>query len=237
MGLATDLYRFFNPLTAQTTPGPNGSNQINFRTVGDFLGAHPQHNGRLLEAVSVCGRLIDAGILARVGGRPGPELLTATYMSIPRAVQNVDYGTCDFLAFGFPVIRQHFGGAVRPVVVETLEGAPDIGSGFLLRDRYFVTAAHCIRDAQRVEIRGWLPGKLSLQGVYFSGEQRCDVAVLAFSTSPLLGVPGFDLGEPSILDDVLVMGYPPHPRIRGTPGQRNCTNCWPSPECPGRDSG
>jgi hypothetical protein len=93
-------------------------------------------------------RLISEGILFFAGHSRGSPPLSNTYGSFSFNREAAQYGIYDFIAYGFPLIRQHFYGAVRPVVVQKPNDDYDIGSGFLLESRKFLTEKHCILDMQ-----------------------------------------------------------------------------------------
>ena len=143
-------------------------------------------------------------------GKGSPPLCEAYYATNVPA-HDLEYGTCEFVAFGFPHVRGYFSGSVYPVVVEKADGRPDIGTAFLNHERLLVTAAHCVRNMRHVEIPGWDPTTTPLRNVFVSADERCDLAVLRFRGDPFPGMPGFRLENHEVLDDVLVMGYPPIP--------------------------
>jgi serine protease Do len=160
---------------------------------------------------AMCRRLCKAGYLAYAGqshaGRPG---LLGIYMApLGYDVQLAEYGVYDFVARGFPEIRQHFLPAVLPLLVVTVDDQTAIGTGFLLEDHRLVTARHCIERMQEVTIPGWNPELVPLERIWVSSNVHCDLAVLQFASDPFPERAGFQLARAHVLDEVLTMGYPP----------------------------
>ncbi len=205
MGIGADIVKFFSP---------NNADQIQEnlipKTVGDFLRHTNQHQN--LNAVMVIIRQLTAqGFLIPAGFGKGSPPLNEAYCNYGFDPQEVSYGTYDFLALGFPRIRENFAEAVRAVVVTKVNDAEDIGSGFLVESRMFVTARHCILNMKEVRIPGWNPSNTSLLNIWTPVDDRVDLAVLQFDGDPFPGIPGFQVGNATLLDDVLSMGYPPIP--------------------------
>jgi serine protease Do len=182
------------------------------KSLGNFLSAYDYYQ-RIDEVLIIVNRLISEGILFFAGHSRGSPPLSNTYGSFSFNRDAAQYGIYDFMAYGFPLIRKHFYKAVRPVVVQKPNDDYDIGSGFLLENRRFVTAKHCILDMQEVTIPGWTPDNAPLKKICIPPPswERFDLAVLEFEGDPFLGIPGFRLGNATVLEDVLTMGYPPIP--------------------------
>ena len=119
------------------------------------------------------------------------------------------YGVYDFITLGFPYIRRYFTESVRPIYVLTPLNKERNGTGFLLENRKFVTARHCIKDMKMVQIPRWNPNSVPLLNIWIHKDERVDLAVLEFDGDPFPNVPGFRLQEAQVLDDILTMGYPP----------------------------
>ena len=128
------------------------------------------------------------------------------------------YGVFDHIAFGFPYIRTKFTDSVRPVVVTD---PANVGSSFFLEnnvdnyciipDRLLVTARHCIESGSFK-----VPGTDELQNgdleVSVHANKNVDVATIKFRSGlPIAQTRGFRLSIGKVLDDVLVMGFPPIP--------------------------
>ncbi|MCC5658903.1 serine protease [Nostoc sp. XA010] len=127
-----------------------------------------------------------------------------------------DYGTYEFLVFGFPYIRNHFVTTVKPVVVKKIDGSDDIGSGFLVNypsfeNSLFVTAKHCIENMQEVSIPEWNCANIPILNIWKLSDKRADLAVIEFGGDAFPKVPSFHISNANILDNILTMGYPPIP--------------------------
>ena len=161
----------------------------------------------------MCRRLCEAGYLASVGvSRYGPAPLLGLYTA-PRGYDPAlaAYGVYDFIAMGFVAVREQFVRAVLPLYAKNMEQHESNGTAFLLDDHRIVTAKHCIVGMRSVTIDGWNPTYASLEAIWVHVNARVDLAVLQFADDPFPGIPGFQLAEASVLDDVLTMGYPPIP--------------------------
>lgn len=148
MRLGTELAEFFYIGNANRS-----AEGLTPKCLGNFLSAYDYYQ-RIDEVLIMVNRLISEGILFFAGHSRGSPPLSNTYGSFSFNREAAQYGIYDFIAYGFPLIRQHFYGAVRPVVVQKPNDDYDIGSGFLLESRRFLTAKHCILDMQEVTITG-----------------------------------------------------------------------------------
>ena len=110
---------------------------------------------------------------------------------------------------------QHFAQAVVPVVSIDQQGDEGIGAAFHVGEGVFVTARHVVEGMQSVTVRGQpiTPG--------YHADPDIDVGV--FRLRALADLPAMDLGghlddwindDAFMLNDVLVMGYPPIPLAR-----------------------
>ena len=110
---------------------------------------------------------------------------------------------------------QHFARAVVPVVSIDRQGDEGIGAAFHVGEGAFVTARHVVEGMQSVMVHGQriTPG--------YHADQEIDVAV--FQVPKLAELPAMALGghlddwindDAFMLNDVLVMGYPPVPLAR-----------------------
>lgn len=141
------------------------------------------------------------------------EGITLESCSDPEEVQRkLEYGDFDYKYRGFTYTRNCFKNSVCPIVGIKENGDEDIGTCYYIGDNRFVTAAHCVRDFVRFKV---LKGDnaLMLRNVKFAhGEdvERYDLAVIEVDGE--IDCKPLELATPSILDDVLTMGYP---RISG----------------------
>lgn len=210
MGIPTDIVKFFpafNEKTLEEIP-PR-------KSIGEYLVNYhfPVHQSldlgeclRITRQLVEQGLLIPSGSLAE-GNPPHNEVYYAT--SLDQA--SLDYGVCDFAAYGFPYIRNYFEHSVQAVVVIKKDGDEDVGSGFLLHDRWFITCRHCIENMQTVKITNWDPSTAPLSKIWVPTDSNIDLAILEFDGDPFPSIPRFRLEKCKVLDDVLAMGYPSIP--------------------------
>lgn len=217
MRLATQIYNFFSINSAVVAMNVSGQSSVTPKSLGDFIKENIEQVGELFALSGICHRLIDAKLMMKAGTHfIGSPPLNECFYSIGYDSQFIEYGICDFIAFGFPYIRSHFVNSVRAIVVETANNDLSIGTAFLHKSRCLVTAAHCVRNMRKIEIRGWNSSIAPLQDIFVSVDEQCDLAVLRFTNDPFPNIPGFDLETSQILDDVLVMGFPPIPGFETT---------------------
>jgi len=208
MGLPTDLVTFFDPMRQA---GQDVPSTLQPHSLGDFFGVHNYDYRLMWEAASICRRLVDAGVLTAAGTGKGSPPLSECYWANSVRPEKVTSPLFEFLAYGFPAIHQHFSPAVLAIILEKENGDADIGTGFLLNNRMIATARHCIENMPSIIIKGWSPQVASIAAIYAYEDPKVDLAILSFSSDPLPGTPGFSVGTPSILDNVLTMGYPQIP--------------------------
>lgn len=135
--------------------------------------------------------------------------------SNPEAFKHeIDYGTYDFEYQGFQFTRNYFFNSVIPIVGTNKEGNEDIGTCFYLGDNKFATAAHCIMGLKSFNLLDSDGKTLKLKEIWFAKDRELEDFDLAIITvEETLSIPDFDISEPEVLDDVLVMGYPPIPGL------------------------
>ena len=215
--LATDLIRFFRVLNA-----PQRDNTFGRWAISDFLQNHPQYDEYIFKVNIACNRLSAEGFLHHFGNTGTGPFYGDCYYSMMTARVNEEieaYGFFEFLAFGFPLIRNHFEKSVLPLDVTLKDGTPSIGSGFLIDSNRLVTAAHCVcvkgedikKQIKTIQIPGWNPATHRLNSIYIPTDDRIDLAVLTFDADPFPDAPKFKMQSFNVLDEVLSMGYPPIP--------------------------
>ena len=122
----------------------------------------------------------------------------------------LEYGAYDFKYRGFVYTRDYFTNSVLPIDGVKQNGDGDIGTAFYIGDNRFVTAAHCVKDMRAFNILKPDGNVIELNEVWLAKDQDVDAYDLAVITvNGQMDMPAFVLGEPAVLDDVLVMGYPP----------------------------
>jgi serine protease Do len=220
LGIGTDLVRFFARTNADYL---SDAGQYAPRSLNEFIQEHPEHIMADMWPITL--RLALQGHLHFAGAANESPLsqpwLNYRFFSQPFLEADIIYGTFDFAALGFPYIRDYFKHSVKAINVVKDDGRPDNGSGFLLEDRRFVTARHCIEKKREIHIDGWDAVNAPLKNIWvfkdtrFSPrsevDKRPDLALLEFAGEPFPGIPGFQLQEAQILDDVLTMGCPTVP--------------------------
>lgn len=211
MGLPSDLVDFFSlQKTSQRKKGPDGKSpsRLTPSTIGDFFDETDHDHSLAWEAASVCRRLIDAGVLTAAGNGKGSPPYSECYYALGAPPQHTNPPVYEFLAYGFPEIHKYYQAAVRPIILEKPNGDPDIGTGFMLANRMFVTARHCIYNMRNAIIKGWNPAESPLKSIHAFANEGMDVAMLEFETDPFPGTAGFKIAQSRILDDVMSMGFP-----------------------------
>lgn len=181
------------------------------RSLSDFLQYHSDKYGTpAFLLASIASKLAHEGFLVWSGSGPGSPPLNARYFSGNVPVEEIQYKTFDFRAFGFTAVHHHFGNSVRFISVNDGEEKTN-GSGFLLDGGLLVTAGHCVRDKSEVRIAGWENTKFRLRQIKTYRDKRLDLAILSFSINPFTACPGFRLRNGTITEVVMTMGYPPIP--------------------------
>lgn len=124
--------------------------------------------------------------------------------------QDLKYGVYDFKYRGFVYTRDYFTKSVLQIESQHIDGRLDTGTAYYIGNNKFVTAAHCINDPVRFNLL--LPDgrPLTLKEVWLAKGKDLEVFDLAIiHIDEKISIPAFKLGTPVILDDVLVMGFPP----------------------------
>jgi serine protease Do len=119
------------------------------------------------------------------------------------------YGTYDFVAFGFSLVRSEFERSVFPFVITTDTDDPAIGTAFLISGGRILTASHCIKAGYRASIPGI--DLKRLRAILAPSDDRKDLAALVFDEDPAPDRKPFNIGTAVMLDEVMTMGYPPVP--------------------------
>ena len=129
----------------------------------------------------------------------------------PQAIaRDMDYGTYDFKYRGFVYTRDYFTHSVLQIEVQYKDQHLDTGTAYYIGDNLFVTAAHCVKDVARFKLLLSDNTPLSLREVWFAKGQNLDDFDLAIiRVDDELTIPPFILENPAVLEEVLVMGFPP----------------------------
>ena len=115
--------------------------------------------------------------------------------------------TLDYIVFGFPVIYEELRHSVIPIIHSSSAGN-QIGSSFLRTRHTLLTAAHCIDGAEILSIRGISADQFNQARVVIHKNRTLDLAAIKFTGPILPDVKEIEFGMGSVLDEVLVLGYP-----------------------------
>jgi len=174
-----------------------------------------------MEYYRICEKMVDDLLLMRIKTNPVMGIMTQ-YLAVhsanctdPQALNMaLNYGTYDFKYRGFTYTYNYFKESVVPIVGIKANGDEDNGTAYYIGENRFVTAAHCIEGLERFNLLKPDGTPYTLREVWFAAGQNYDdydlaviVTLEAPSCQPLW------MGEPSVLADVLVMGYPPIPGL------------------------
>lgn len=180
------------------------------KTVGAFCGSFevPAGEQKLQpEVVSrICRRMCERRIMicSSVHGYGG---LLDTYYCKPNAyrkqarLRDMFIHRYNSFVYGFEFIYRAYTPRTIPIIARTEKGWA-MGSCFRIYQG-IATARHCLTDGRPIAIRGYSKEQLSRFPVYVSKNPEIDVAYILTGEPPI-----FNEGEPHVLDDVLVMGYP-----------------------------
>lgn len=212
----SDIHNFFLP---------NG----NDKTLDDFLITLPEYISKTdkgetmnytlaLQISKICNFMVEKGLMLKTYSNP-MMCIQEKFVSVPLTnftpVEEVQrdfvYGCFDFECNGFLSIYDSFKQSVVPIVGEKANGDPDIGTSYYIGDNLFITAAHCITGLKKFNLL--IENKpIALEEIWFANGIDSDIYDLAIiKVSKKVILPPFILDESSVLDSVLVMGYPPIP--------------------------
>lgn len=220
-GLASELMRFF------AADNSIADGQMKAKSVDDFLkfvkSKVPQR-----AIATACSKLEEAEVLyAAHTDHQWPPPFGRHYVHfspLDMVERQASYGTYDFVVHGFPLIRRHFLPAIRPLFLETADGTKDVGTGFVLRDGRFVTAAHCVQHMRSIRIGGCETSQVNVSHLSIPSDERVDLAVFNFvDPGPFSEVHGLEVSYAEPLDAVLTMGYPPIPGLDPCPVAETAT--------------
>ncbi len=191
-----------------------GDGQTPDKTIGQFCSQFNPADGEEVLQPSIiskiCERLCDMRkmVCTHRGGLMG---LRDAYYSRPQDVQllqeHPDIVRHHFNSFvyGFEYIYRHYKKRTLPLIVWTDDGQQAMGSCFRIYNG-IATAKHCLTDGRCVAIRGYSGEQLKDCPVYVSANPDIDLAFIQTGDQYL-----YNMGEPRVLDNVLVMGYPKIP--------------------------
>lgn len=157
----------------------------------------------------ICDRFCDMGKMVCVRRQGAMGLHNAYYSkpldeSLLAQYRDVFQHQFNSRIYGFEYIYRHYKSRTIPIIVNTVDGA-SMGSCFRIYQG-IATAKHCLTDGSPVAIRGYKKEQLAKCPVYVSRNSEIDLAFIMTSESFI-----YNNGEPRVLDNVLVMGYPKVP--------------------------
>lgn len=211
MQLATEIVRFFHIDISADVPARPVS------TIDDFSRSKPEwyETLDLRDVFRICSVLERDGYLVSTLSAGSHPILGRGFIAPDFDERKAAYGEYEFVAHGFHRVREHFQNAVIPVVVENAEGSQDIGTCFLAGNSHtLVTARHVIENARKVEINGINGTPITLLSLMIPKNQDLDIAFLYVDHDAMNGLPYLRFEAPSVLDEVLCLGYPPIPTFR-----------------------
>jgi serine protease Do len=145
----------------------------------------------------------------RIGGGAAQSCFQGSRISTP----DENYNAYEHLCNGLLGIRNKFKTSVLPVLRFPENEKLDIGTAFYLltsTGMFLITAAHCILGKEKIQILNDKQEPIIPEKIYVSPNEKIDIAALKISSLEK-GVFPFWLGESEILEEVLIMGYPPIP--------------------------
>lgn len=175
-----------------------------------------------MEYYKICEKMVDDALLLKVKNLNPAMRLTNVYLSVhsvnsqnPQAfIDSLDYGVYDFKYRGFTYTHSQFKDSLAPVVGVNKKGDADIGTAYYIGNGQFATAAHCVTSMNSFNMLKPDGTPYNIKEAWFATDQNTDdydLALLVVDEVPACRP--FWLGEPTVLDDVLVMGFPPIPGL------------------------
>lgn len=183
----------------------------------DEYGTKNINTGKVSYITSICKKMVEDNLLIRLqkssfgylNDRYFVYLRPENYNNPELFKERLKYGYYDFAYNGFPFTREHFLDSVVPIVGINKNGDNDIGTAYYIGDNMFVTASHCILDMPKFSLQYQNGNQIKVSSVLFPNNKSIDLAIIKADEE--IQLTPFMLGEPNVLDDVLVMGYPPIP--------------------------
>lgn len=181
---------------------------INNKSVGDFVNNQYTSNGIILlqpEIVGkICDRLCDARCMSSL--KRGTQFnftnnYCCTFHDDGKYPRTYYIEVFNSIVYGFEYIYRLYKPRVLPLLAFIGEDQ-SMGSCFRLMNGV-VTAKHCLTDGTKIAIKGYSCNELSKCRVLVSSNENIDLAFIETKEDVLL-----NCGEPHVLDDILVMGYP-----------------------------
>ena len=222
--LVVQIYDFFKKnLTQSSNPVTiynflEGKEGFHFK---DKDGMGRMEVGMVKYISKICSKMENDGLLMRIKVNT-TENINDSYMSIyecnfssPEGFRRLlEEGAYDCKYKGFPYVRYLYINSVLPIIGINHKGDNDNGTCYYIGNNCFVTSAHCIKGLSEFRIENNDGYVYPIQDVCFRAGADTGIFDLALirckediKLKPLIGA------EPEVLDDVLVMGFPPIPGL------------------------
>lgn len=169
------------------------------------------------EYYKICEKMVVDGLLIRLPRIGDLHYMGYVYVSLNTSDvkqrtwlnREFSYGSFDCKYRGFTYIRDTYKDSV--VAIEGIKpiGDPDMGTAYYIGNNRFVIAAHCIICMPKFNLLLPDGSRLKLKEIWFAANedpQTFDIAVIVVDGE--LSFRPLKMEDPSVLDDVLVMGYP-----------------------------
>lgn len=125
-------------------------------------------------------------------------------------LSDIQYGAFDFKFNDFVFTFEKFKESVIPIEGVKSNGDHDIGTAFYIGENMFVTAAHCVTGLEKFKLL-INDSPIRLNEVWLSAKDNPGIYDIAIIVAQAPNLRPFQLSNPNILDNVLLMGYPPIP--------------------------
>jgi serine protease Do len=208
--IGTEIIEFFLPERVEEG--------IRAPNVNDFL--QTRLDIKAIDIQRVFNKLESDSYIIRTSSGPSPA--THTYQTMKYLQADADYGVYDFAVLGFPEIYDRFKSSVKPIINCDPQGKDSIGTGFWAEyngKRFLITAKHCIDTKSEIHIFDTkelpiLPKSIFIpeKSLYYDEAgyefRNLDICILTFDDGHFIDDKPFHFGNPEILGEVLVLGYP-----------------------------
>ena len=222
--IVVQIYDFFKNNNFQS---PNPVTIYNFLEgkegfiIKDEKGLGRMDVGMVKYISKICSKMENDGLLMRIKVNT-PDNISDSYMSVYECNFNspdefrrsLEEGDYDCKYKGFPYVRHLYMNSVLPIIGKNHKGDDDNGTCYYIGNNSFITAAHCINGLSEFRIENNDGHIYPIQDVCFREGADTGIFDLALirckediKLKPLMNA------EPEVLDDVLVMGYPPIPGL------------------------
>ena len=165
--------------------------------------------GLVIEADRICSKMCEDGFLLKTKSEVfvGSNKYIGIDVRGGRSKEALADNVFDCKYKGFSYVRDLYFDAVRPIVGINKKDDPDSGTVFKVSSNVYATAKHCVADLKYFNVLDAKEKPIKLKEVALSENKDLDIALIVTEV-PLSGR-DFHLTEPHMLEDVLVMGYPP----------------------------